>query len=1040
MTTSRLFAGARAPRVAALSALALVTLVSLMLSDGSVMLGFLGVIVCMASVTAGMRAGLWHAGVCALVVLALAGLEHNGVLQGAAPRSGTQLLLHVAVMLLMLGASVAVGAYMAQVTQRYVNAAREREQRFRGLLRVAADWYWEMDEQFRFTHLSEVTPGVSGMPLCDRIGRTPWEVADIGVSQAALDAHRADLEARRSFQSFRVRRRDASGRLRVAHVSGEPLFDARGVFKGYWGVGRDVTAEMKTQQAMAASETRYRELFTRTPSPLVLHRGGRVFDANPAALRMFGYPDLRSMLGKELAAHYDGRDSYESVRSRIALLERLPVGEGLPTTEFKLLSADGRRLTVQGTGVRVDAQDGPAILSIYFDETERLEADAALRRSEGMLSHLVATSPNIITLTELDTGRFAMMNESFTRITGYTHDETIGRTSLEIGLWRSPEHRQSLVDRLVADGRLGESVQTWYAKNGSEVMIALSAALLTIDGRRYIVVNGRDVTEPERVRLEYQAILQNASIGIAFTRDKRFVQANQRAEEILGWPDGTLIGKHGSVVWPSEEEYTEFSRAAAPLLAAGRPMEVVRPMRRCDGSVFWCRLLGQAVDPSHPSHGGTIWIIEDITERRTVEQALEAARDAAEAASRAKSAFLANTSHEIRTPLNGLLGLAQLAQQPGLDAARRQQYLRQIFDSAENLSGIISDILDLSKIEAGKLTLEAVPFKLHMVLNAVQRSYHALAEARGLRLSMHIHGSVPHVVQGDPVRLRQILSNYITNALKFTERGQVRIDVGCTDAGLLRIAVSDTGMGIDNATLTRLFKPFTQADESTTRRYGGTGLGLSICRELAELMGGTVGVESRIGHGSTFWAELPLQSAQLARSTQGDTDTAGDPVHGARLLMVEDNPVNMMIAVALLEQWGAQVTEAIDGRAALEEVALAIEEGRPFDAILMDVQMPVMSGHEAARALRQQHDADELPIIALTAAALVSEREEAMAAGMNDFLTKPIDAQRLRQVLSRWVVDHPRSAFGAPPRGGATGGPAEPDPQCSLGHTAVVRR
>ncbi len=911
----------------------------------------------------------------------------------------------------------AVGALVARVTQGDVNAASERERRFRGLLRVAADWYWEMDDQFRFTHLSEVTPGISGVPLSERIGRTPWEIADIGVPNEALDTHRADLEARRSFQSFPVRRRDSSGRVRYAHVSGEPLFDARGVFKGYWGVGRDVTAELKAQQAMAASETRYRELFTRTPSPLVLHRGGRVFDANPAALQMFGYADLRSFIGKELASHYDGRDSYERARTRIAALERLPVGEGLPTAEFKLVSTDGRRLTVQGTGVRVDAQDGPATLSIYFDETERIEADAALRRSEGMLSHLVANSPNIITLTELDTGRFAMMNESFSRITGYTHDETIGRTSLEMGLWRSREHRQSLVDRLLVDGRLSESVQTWFAKDGSELMIALSAALLTLDGRRYIVVNGRDVTAAERVRLEHQAILQNASIGIAFTRDKRFVQANQRAAEIFGWPDGTLVGKHGSVVWPSEDEYAEFGRLAGPMLAAGRPMEVVRPMRRFDGSVFWCRLLGQAVDPSHPSHGGTIWIIEDITERRAVEQALEAARDAAEAASRAKSAFLANTSHEIRTPLNGLLGLAQLAQQPGLDPGRRQQYLRQIFDSAENLSGIISDILDLSKIEAGKLTLEAVPFKLRMVLNAVQRSYHALAEARGLTLSMHIHGSVPHVVQGDPVRLRQILSNYITNALKFTERGQVRINVSCTDAGLLRIAVSDTGLGIDEATLTRLFKPFTQADESTTRRYGGTGLGLSICRELAELMGGTVGVDSCSGQGSTFWAELPLPSAQLTRSAHVDADADGDPINGARLLMVEDNPVNMMIGVALLEQWGAQVTEAIDGRAALAEVALSIEEGRPFDAVLMDVQMPVMSGHEAARALRRQHDAAELPIIALTAAALVSERDEAMAAGMNDFLTKPIDPQKLRHALTRWIAgtDHARSTCGAPP-------------------------
>ena len=388
-------------------------------------------------------------------------------------------------------------------------------------------------------------------------------------------------------------------------------------------------------------------------------------------------------------------------------------------------------------------------------------------------------------------------------------------------------------------------------------------------------------------------------------------------------------------------------------------------MRRYDGSMFLCRLLARAVDPHHPNGGSTIWIADDVTERRGVEAALAKARDEAEAASQAKSAFLANTSHEIRTPLNALVGLARLARQPDLDDDRRGQYLDQIVDSAKLLSAIISDILDLSKVEAGKLRLETVPFDLHALLGNLHRGSLAPAEARGLTLHLDIDGGLPQRVLGDPVRVRQIVGNFLSNALKFTATGSVSLRArparalrnGTPDplasGARLRIEVVDTGPGIDRATQARLFQPFTQGDESTTRRYGGTGLGLSICRELATLMSGEVGVHSQPGQGSTFWVELPLPSSEDdgAPSAFGPLDTSS-PLAGRRVLMVEDNPVNMMIGVALLERWGVEVEQAGNGREAVEAVRRAAAQGRLFDAVLMDVQMPVMSGHEATRVLR----------------------------------------------------------------------------------------
>ena len=253
------------------------------------------------------------------------------------------------------------------------------------------------------------------------------------------------------------------------------------------------------------------------------------------------------------------------------------------------------------------------------------------------------------------------------------------------------------------------------------------------------------------------------------------------------------------------------------------------------------------------------------------------------------------------------------------------------------------------------------------------------------------------------MRIRQILGNFITNAVKFTVEGGIRIVAAPGATGGVRLAVVDTGSGVDAQLLPRLFQPFSQGDASTTRAVGGTGLGLSICRQLARLMGGDVGVETGAGSGSTFWAELPLPPAVLPGDALTSEASENERLRDARILLVEDNPVNMMIAVATLAQWGVDVAEARDGRAAIEAVHDAARGGRLFDLVLMDVQMPVMSGHEAAAELRRTWNPEALPIVALTAAALVSERDLALAAGMNDFLTKPIDAPKLRRTLARHV-------------------------------------
>ncbi len=995
--------------------------------------GLCALAVGVAGAVAGPRRAVGLAALVAIELAALALAEVFGLLR--APAGASAWWLALAVQALVLVAAVAGAGLIFELRRRQQLGGVEHEQRFNDLLRMAGDIYWELDRSFRF---SRVTPSGRGAPTLaveDLLNRTPWQVAATGLSADRLDAHRADLEAHRPFTGLLMRRRDANGQVRTHSMSGEPAFDAQGGFRGYWGVIRDVSDDIRKQRAVTASETRYRELFTRSPSPLLLHRQHVVFDANEAAARLFGFANAAAMNGFNLTALFPPGEARDNAVARLLQLERLPVGEGLPVADFQIRSIDGRPLSVQATGVRIDTASGPANLAIFYDITVRQAVEGALRRSEAMLSHLFATSPDCIALTEMATGRYAMVNPAFCQLTGFTSEEVVGRTAAELGLWHDQHTADRLMLQLERNGRVHDLAAVFMTKAGTAVSMLLAAGRFAMDGRDYLVVHARDVTDSERTRLEHAAILERASIGIAFTRDRHFVQANPCFERMFGAAAGALIGQAIALVWLHENDYDAMEKQSGPLLATGQPFEVERELQRADGSAFWCRLLAQAVDRSDPSRGGTIWIAEDVTERRRLDQALAAARDAAEAASRAKSAFLANTSHEIRTPLNGLLGLARLAMQEDLLDVRRQQYLAQILDSAQSLAGIMSDILDVSKIEAGKITLEDLPFDLRELLTAVHHAYQPLADVKGLAMRLEVAAAVPRTVRGDPVRVRQILSNFITNALKFTERGEVRIDAGVVPAAApdsapdaapdaapnsagddaarsaaaepassrVRLAVTDTGPGIPPEARERLFAPFSQGDSSTTRRFGGTGLGLSICRELARLMGGEAGLQSRAGQGSTFWAELPMRTAEPAPEAVITGPGEISRLYGARVLMVEDNPVNMMIAVAMLEHWGVLVAQAFDGRAAVNAVHAAVREGRPFDAVLMDVQMPVMGGHEAARELRLHYSAKALPIIALTAAALVSERQEAFASGMNDFLTKPIDAPKFRDTLAQHV-------------------------------------
>lgn len=532
---------------------------------------------------------------------------------------------------------------------------------------------------------------------------------------------------------------------------------------------------------------------------------------------------------------------------------------------------------------------------------------------------------------------------------------------------------------------------------------------------------------------KYRDLVLNANaIILRLAPDGTVTYFNEYAERFFGFAAAEILGKPvaGSVIpWHEADAGRARSDMVAAILAAPeRHADNESESITRDGRRVFVRWANRVMLDEQQRPIGVLCIGHDITEKKLVDAelaqhrkhleelvqertvALSVAKDAAEAANRAKSTFLATMSHELRTPMNAIMGMTDLALRRANDAKQIGQ-LNMVLQASEHLLGIINDILDISRIEAEQLRLEQADFKLSDVFGNLANLIGEKAARQALALVIDITPELAGLpLRGDPLRLAQILVNLTGNAIKFTPKGAVTVSAACAEETstkvLLRFEVRDTGIGISGEDQKRLFTAFEQADGSTTRRYGGTGLGLAICKQLAKAMGGNIGVESRLGAGSTFWFTVrlakraPLIAPLQAQAERSAEDQLRSGHAGARVLIAEDEPVNRKVLRSLIEAVGLVADVAEDGAAALEMV-----KRTDYDLILMDVQMPRLNGIDATRAIRALPEREHTPILAVTANAFDEDRERCQAAGMNDFIAKPVKSAHLFQMLLRWLPD-----------------------------------
>ncbi len=626
-----------------------------------------------------------------------------------------------------------------------------------------------------------------------------------------------------------------------------------------------------------------------------------------------------------------------------------------------------------------------------------------------------------VLLVALDAeGAVTLLNRKGSEALEYSEEELLGKNWFDVCVPEEDRTPAFSTFRQVMAGDLetaGLCKNRMLARSGRQRIIAWHNVRIVDESGQCVgtLSTGEDITERDAAEQSlreneqrFRGVVETSPDAIALVGlDGRLLMANRQIARLydIDNVDEILSSEITCYDLMASEDRREAARLFRTMIETGESASAELTLLRSDGSRYPAELHGSVQKAPNGSPMGLVVVIRDITERKRAEEELRKTRSQAIAANRAKTEFLANMSHEIRTPMTAILGFTDLLKDHDLSCAQQGDYLETIRKNAEALLELLDDILDLTKIEAEKMTVESIWRPLRDILDDVLTIVEPRARKNQLSLAVEIDPSLPSAVQTDPARLRQILVNLIGNAVKFTEQGGVRIVVSRVESpggeDRVRFAIHDTGVGIAQNKIGELFRPFVQADSSATRHYGGMGLGLAISKRLALLLGGDIVASSEPGRGSVFTLTIgvkPTTTNLCAATAPLDRPT---PSPRSCVLLAEDNPDVQTLLGKILQGMDIEAEFAENGRVAVEMAERSRSSGRPYGLILMDIQMPEMDGYEATRRLRSLDWRG--PIVALTAHAMLGDREKCLAAGCNEYLTKPVQLKELRQTLTRYI-------------------------------------
>jgi PAS domain S-box-containing protein len=906
------------------------------------------------------------------------------------------------------------------------------------------------DDKGYITHVNENFCRILGYSSDEVLGR-PHSVVNSGVHPREFWTQMWDTISSGRPWRGEICNRAKDGSLHWVDCIIAPFLGKDGRVQKYVSIGTNISTSKATEQRLRYNEDFLERIGT------VAGLGGWEFDVRTRAITWS--PQTYRILEVDSAyePHVDTDIEFYAKEARAIFYKSFAecIERGTAWDhEIPAVTARGRSIWVRTVGTP-EMRNGKVerVIGALQDVTARKKAECQLQESAERFA--IAADSAGIGVWELDTASDALLWDAWMyRIYGIEKTREIENYGLWLGALHPDDRERCEAEVLASSRGPGEfdsefrivrpNGEMRYIKAASRAVRAADGTSLRITGVNFDVTNARNsetVARRETASLLRTVLDAASEVSIIATDENLMIRVfSAGAERMLGFDSSEVVGKEilSRIHDPRDLETLgrQLSMRLGRRIVAHQTIVEPTMLRRShervyvrkDGVHITVSLFVTAIRSDDDEIRGYVCVGHDITQHNIDQRALHDAIVKAENANAAKSQFLANMSHEIRTPMNAVIGLSYLLRHTSL-SVEQASFLGKIQVASNSLLSIITNILDLSKIEANELLVESVVFSLSDLLRDVAAVITVHSDAKAIQFSMHAPNDLPEALIGDPTRLRQILINILSNAVRFTDVGSVQftISVRSREAGkaTLCFEVTDTGIGIATEQQETLFAPFAQADVSITRRYGGTGLGLSIVKQLTKLLGGTVMLDSVVGIGSTFTVMLPFVSAaldDLAAAREPAVAHAQGALFGIRALIVDDSDINREVAKRILELDGVQVSLASDGQQALDRLRTAPDA---FDVIFMDVQMPVMDGYDATRRIRRELGLIDLPIIAVTASALSSERQRAAEAGMTDFICKPFDGQSLARSVLRHI--RPVNTRQAAPHPAAASAPSSPD-------------